>query len=100
MNLLGLKVKHKAFGLGEIVEIKDNYITVVFENKTTKFVYPNAFETFIQAVDDEIQNIIASEIKEAKKIDEARIRNFLQRKEFREVISPQTETVSFKLRPV
>ena len=74
MNLLGLKVKHKAFGIGEIVEIENNYITVIFENKTTKFVYPNAFETFIQAVDDEIQNIIASEITEAKKIDEAKKR--------------------------
>lgn len=74
MNLLGLKVKHKAFGIGEIVEIENNYITVIFENKTTKFVYPNAFETFIQAVDDEVQNIIASEITEAKKIDEAKKR--------------------------
>ena len=72
MNLLGLKVKHKAFGIGEIVEIENNYITVAFETKTTKFVYPNAFETFIQALDEDVQEAITSEIKEAKKIVEAK----------------------------
>lgn len=74
MNLLGLKVKHKVFGVGEIVEYKDNYITVAFSGKTTKFVYPNAFETFIKAVDDNVQEFIASEIEKAKIIDEAKKR--------------------------
>ena len=74
MNLLGLKVKHKFFGVGEIVEHKDNYITVAFLGKTTKFVYPNAFETFIKAVDDNVQEFIVSEIEKAKIIDEAKKR--------------------------
>ena len=74
MNLLGLKVKHKVFGVGEIVEYKDNYITVAFPGKTTKFVCPNAFETFIKAVDDNVQEFIASEFEKAKIIDEAKKR--------------------------
>lgn len=74
MNLLGLKVKHKVFGVGEIVEYKDNYITVAFPGKTTKFVYPNAFETFIKVVDDNVQEFIVSEIEKAKIIDEAKKR--------------------------
>lgn len=74
MNLLGLKVKHKVFGVGEILEYKDNYITIAFPGKTTKFVYPNAFETFIKAVDDNVQEFIVSEIKKAKIIDEAKKR--------------------------
>lgn len=74
MNLLGLKVKHKVFGVGKILEYQDNYITVAFPGKTTKFVYPNAFETFIKAVDDNVQEFIVSEIKKAKIIDEAKKR--------------------------
>ena len=74
MNLLGLKVNHKVFGVGEIVEYKDNYITVAFPGKTTKFVYPNAFETFIKVVDDNVQEFIVSEIEKAKIIDEAKKR--------------------------
>ena len=74
MDLLGFKVKHKVFGVGEIVEYKDNYITVAFPGKTTKFVYPNAFETFIKAVDDNVQEFIVSEIKKAKIIDEVKKR--------------------------
>ena len=74
MDLLGLKVKHKVFGIGEIVEYKDSYIMVAFPCKTTKFVYPNAFETFIQAVDEHIQELIVTEIKKTKIIDEARKR--------------------------
>lgn len=74
MNLLGLKVKHKSFGIGEIVEYKDNYITISFPCKTAKFVYPNAFGTFVQAVDNHIQELILSEIEQAKKFDEAKKR--------------------------
>ena len=74
MDLLGLKVKHKFFGIGEIVEYKDSYIMVAFTCKTTRFVYPNAFETFIQAVDNQIQELILSEIEKTKKMGEAKKR--------------------------
>ena len=46
MELIGLKVKHTVFGAGMITEKAGNYITVEFATKTTKFVYPDAFEKF------------------------------------------------------
>ena len=49
MELIGLKVKHTVFGAGVITEMEGNYITVEFAAKTTKFVYPDAFEKFIKA---------------------------------------------------
>ena len=49
MELIGLKVKHTVFGVGTITEKGGNYITVEFAAKTTKFVYPDAFEKFIKA---------------------------------------------------
>lgn len=66
MELIGLKVKHAVFGVGTITEKDSNYITVEFAAKTTKFVYPDAFEKFIKAEDPAVQQAIADEINDAK----------------------------------
>ena len=49
MDLTGIKVKHKAFGAGTVTELDAQYITITFEAKTTKFLFPNCFETFVKA---------------------------------------------------
>ena len=66
MELIGLKVKHTVFGVGTITEKDGNYITVEFAAKTTKFVYPDAFEKFIKAEDSVLQQAIVDEINDAK----------------------------------
>lgn len=66
MDLIGLKVKHTVFGAGVVTEKGGNYITVEFAAKTTKFVYPDAFEKFIKAEDTSTQHAIADEINDAK----------------------------------
>ena len=66
MELIGLKVKHTVFGSGVITEMKGNYITVEFASKTTKFIYPDAFEKFIKAEDSVAQQAIADKINDAK----------------------------------
>ena len=66
MELIGLKVKHTVFGVGTITEKDGNYITVEFAAKTTKFVYPDAFEKFIKAEDSAVQQAIVDEINDAK----------------------------------
>lgn len=50
MELLNLKVKHKKFGTGTIISSEDNKIIVHFPdiNSEKKFVYPDAFEKFLQ----------------------------------------------------
>ena len=66
MELIGLKVKHNVFGAGMISEMEGNYITVEFAAKTSKFVYPGAFEKFIKAEDPIVQQAITDSINEAK----------------------------------
>ena len=66
MELIGLKVKHTVFGAGVITEMEGNYITVEFAAKTTRFVYPDAFEKFIKAEDSVLQQAIVDEINDAK----------------------------------
>lgn len=70
MDLLGKKVQHKKFGIGEIVQINDNIISVAFPEKISKFQYPKAFELFIQAIDIDLQEFIASDLKKLKEEEE------------------------------
>ena len=68
MNLINLKVKNKALGDGVITEVIDNYIIVKFLNteKTSKFVYPDAFEKFLVAEDEKMQTEIIKDLNNAK----------------------------------
>ena len=66
MELIGTKVKHTVFGAGVIAEKDGNYITVEFAAKTSKFVYPDAFEKFIKADDPCVHQAIADSINDAK----------------------------------
>lgn len=66
MNLIGIKVKHTVFGTGVITEQLGNYITVQFTAKTTRFVYPDAFDKFVKAEDAEIHAAIVKGIEETK----------------------------------
>jgi len=70
-DLLNLKVKHSIFGVGVITEISNNYLTVKFTSKESKFVYPDAFEKFITADDKAVQAEIIEEIKNKKLAVEA-----------------------------
>lgn len=67
MNLVGVKVKHKAFGNGVIVSIDDDMFTVDFCGKHIELAYPSAFEKFLTAEDESIQTEIEQSIAEAKK---------------------------------
>ena len=66
MELTGKIVKHGVFGVGTIIEHADNYVKVEFTSKTSKFIYPDAFEKFIKAEDAEVQAAIIKEINDAK----------------------------------
>ena len=66
MELIGLKVKHTAFGVGVITDLEGSYITVEFASKTSKFVYPDAFEKFLEAEHVAVQQMILDSINDAK----------------------------------
>lgn len=66
MDLIGLKVRHKSFGEGEIIETNNNYFKVQFQSETKPFVFPDAFEKFVIALDDKKQAEILLCLQEAK----------------------------------
>ena len=72
MNLLNIKVKHTVFGVGTITEFDGRYITVQFTDKSSKFIYPDAFEKFIKVEDLAIQEAIMHDIAIAKQTEEER----------------------------
>lgn len=61
MNLYGEIVKHKKFGVGTVVESKDDYIKILFHDtqEQKKFLYPDAVGEFL-----ELQNNSVSDNKE------------------------------------
>lgn len=54
MNLIDQEVTHKVFGEGNIVDHNETIVTIDFEEDTKKFLYPDAFRTFITLNDKEI----------------------------------------------
>ena len=70
MNLLNARIIHKALGAGTVTAFDGKYLTVAFSTKTSKFVYPDAFQTFIKAEDPVLQSAIIAEIEAAQKAEE------------------------------
>ena len=62
-----VKVMHRSFGEGVIVEHVGNYITVKFESASKKFVYPDAFEKFLTLADGTVSEEIINDINASKK---------------------------------
>lgn len=75
MELIGIKVNHAVFGTGVVTEKANNYITVEFAAKTSKFIFPDAFEKFIKAEDADFQKAIIDSINEAKAVTEQKRRD-------------------------
>jgi len=91
VNLIGEKIKHKILGIGTVISVEGNHIIIKFPSKTSKFVYPSAFEKFLipedkktaDAVNAELMTAIEAEVKkkaeeEAKKVEEEQKSLYLQ----------------------
>lgn len=70
MDIVNIKVKHKFFGVGTIIDFDGKCFVVQFENKKSVFIYPDAFENFIAAEEPSIQKAILEEIVAAKQSSE------------------------------
>ena len=79
MNIVNESVKHIKFGFGVITEEKDHKICVQFQyNIGTKiFQYPEAFEKFLKAVNQIVEDNVLEELR----IKQEQIETELQRKE-------------------
>lgn len=71
MNVIGEKVIHSSFGEGTITDQTNGLITISFPIGDKKFIYPDAFKSFISIEDTKIKAAIDKEIQEAeaKKVD-------------------------------
>ena len=68
MNLIGGKVKHRKFGQGVIVEVRDRYVSVDFNGVIKTFLI-ETLETFFSFEDENVRNAAreaANDIKEKK----------------------------------
>lgn len=66
VTLEGLEVVHKVFGNGIVEKVSDKYVTVRFANLQKVFVYPDAFEVFLAAVDEAVARDIAADLTRVK----------------------------------
>lgn len=67
MVLESLQVKHKAFGIGIVVDHVGSYITVRFESAEKKFVYPDVFEKYLTLADGTVPEEISVDIEASKR---------------------------------
>lgn len=51
MNLINKKVTHRQFGNGSVVNLSDSWIEVHFTNGNKRFVFPDAFGTYLKLAD-------------------------------------------------
>ena len=72
VDLLRAQVKHAMLGIGTVTQQDANYITVQFVNKTSRFAYPAAFETYLVPEDPNLEHAIRAEIDAAKAAETAR----------------------------
>lgn len=66
MNLLNEKVHHKMFKGGMIIAFTESHITVKFGDAEKKFVFPDAFEEFLQIENEELAEKIKTVIRNKK----------------------------------
>lgn len=93
VDLLNMKVRHKIFGEGSVVNVSNNVLTVRFANKESKFNFPSAFEKFLVAEDASIQDQIVEEINKLKLADEIQQKEEIEARKIR-IEQSTTETQS------
>ncbi len=70
MVLENLQVKHKAFGIGSVVEAQGKYFKVKFESCEKVFVYPDIFEKFLTLSDGTVSDEIKNDLVATNKVKE------------------------------
>ncbi|MBU5594131.1 malate synthase [Amphibacillus sp. MSJ-3] len=67
MNLINKEITHKVFGQGNIVDHDESFITIDFDDEIKKFVYPDAFGSFITLKDRDVAKSLKKVILQDKK---------------------------------
>ena len=64
MDLANKQVTHKIFGKGKIIDCSDSYIKIDFPSGNKKFVFPDAFETYLTLIDQKAAKIVQKKKRE------------------------------------
>ena len=88
IELSGVNIKHKSFGVGKVIEQTDTYLKIEFSVGIKQFQFPEAFEKFLQCEDSNTQNIVI-EALEVKKEKEAELKKQKEEEQAR-LIKTQT----------
>ena len=89
VELSGVNIKHKSFGVGKVIEQTDTYLKIEFSVGIKQFQFPEAFEKFLQCEDSNTQNIVL-EALEVKKEKEAEFKKQKQEEQARFI---KTQTI-------
>lgn len=90
MNIIGQIVKHKAFGEGTITNLDEQSVVISFSIGEKKFQYPEAFGSFLTAMDDQVAAFIdtvkrekeqEAEEKKALKVEKTAVERVLSAKQ-------------------
>lgn len=68
VRMIGEEVIHSKLGVGTIISCDGAYVEIDFSGVVKKFVYPNAFGTYLEAVSLDIQGEILKKAKETIKV--------------------------------
>ncbi len=80
MDIVKKTVRHKTFGKGEICELRDDIITVIFDSTVRKFVFPDAFREHLFLTETQsrqyVDGILAEKDEALKSQRKEEIREF------------------------
>lgn len=66
MELVGKQVRHNTFGKGSIVNCEGFYIKINFSTGNKEFIFPDAFETYLQLTDRKTANHVGEMVRQRK----------------------------------
>lgn len=90
MNLIKKQVKHKTYGLGNVVDLSNSFIEIQFDSGLKKFIFPDAFGTYLFLTDKKLAHFV----NEKKK----RMQLEAKRKKMREAVARATRTKELRIR--
>ena len=65
-DLIDKQVIHKIFGKGRVVKLRDSYIGIDFPSGNKKFVFPDAFGTYLTLIDQKMAKLVQKRKKECE----------------------------------
>lgn len=93
-DLVNTIVTHEIFGNGKVINVTNNYITVLFDTFKKEFVFPEVFKDFLSLQDSVISEKINALIKAKEKE-----RQILKEKQDRELKEIQEELIKTQEKP-